>query len=408
MFGLVGTPALTASADVPAPKVRKAQWQEMVVEGVGRRVAEPPGPDTQAYSELTGVPMDRAGTALANEGLFEDLATQISLSHPEMISLYGFDDDRTPWISMTREPTRAIIDELRGLPFDTIVKFGAPSEMEELAATVSRVADELQKIDRIVESTGGVKDGPLEIAIDYEIEPGAVELSTDEVNMILNAVARHSPDGLLPVPIKLRAAEINIEPEVAVHGGSDLDPTDSTVGGCTAGFAVRGGSRDGLASARHCFNWMKYYGLTGYIAYNSATAPGEMRDLQWHHTINGNTAAARFKTGVSGSGDAVLRTVTSWGNPGMNASVCHYGRGSGYTRCSTVDMTSTHYYDDKQRYEGIVRTAQHVSTGGDSGGPWFSNNRARGIHAAGNSVTGHSFFTWISSLSYLGVSIKVG
>ncbi|GAB3762740.1 hypothetical protein GCM10028864_54340 [Microlunatus parietis] len=398
-----------AQADVPAPKVRAAQWQEMVVDGVGRRAAAPPGPDSQAHADLTGIPVDRAGVDLADQVLFEDLATQISLAHPAMISLYGFDDDRTPWISTTHEPTSELIDDLKGLPFDTVIKFGAPAATEELTRTVSLVADELEKVDRVVESTGGVRGLPMEIVIEYELNPGTTELTTDEVNTLLNSVANQSPDGLLPVPVTLRATEINIEPEIAVHGGSDLDPTDVTIGGCTAGFGVRGGTRDGLASARHCYNWMKYYDLSGYIAYNSATAPEEMRDLQWHHTINGNTAAASFKTGVNSQGDAVLRTVTSWGNPAMNATVCHYGRGSRVTRCGTVDMTSTHYYDEDQRYEGIVRTSQYVSAPGDSGVPWFTNSAARGIHAAGNSVTGHSYFTWISSLSsILGVTVKVG
>jgi hypothetical protein len=406
VVGVVMQPPLTANAEVPAPGIRKSQWQELAVDGVGKRSAEPAGPDTRAHAELTGLPVDRAGQDLADQILFENLATQVSLAHPDLITLYGFDDDRTPWIAMTREPKSDVLDELSRLPFNSVVRYGASSDGAELSKTVSMIADELEKIDRVVESTGGVENDPLEILVEYEVEEGTVPLTSDEVNTMLNAVARQSPDGLLPVPITVRAQEINIKPEIAVHGGSDLDPTDPDIGGCSAGFAVRGGSQDGLASARHCYNWMMYYGSTGYIAYDSATAPEEMRDLQWHRTINGHTAAARFKTGVSSAGDAVLRTATSWGNPGINSSVCHYGRGTGYTRCSTVDRPSTYYYDDNQRYEGIVRTATYVSTGGDSGGPWFTNNAARGIHAAGGD--GHSYFTWISSLSYLEVSIKLG
>lgn len=73
-----------------------------------------------------------------------------------------------------------------------------------------------------------------------------------------------------------------------------------------------------------------------------------------------------------------------WADDGIP--VCVYGRVSGH-RCSFVD------YHTGERGNVIVEHA--VTTGGDSGGPWFWNYTAYGIHAGRAYTDGPSRFTGI-------------
>ncbi|MDW5327882.1 hypothetical protein [Plantactinospora sp. KLBMP9567] len=84
--------------------------------------------------------------------------------------------------------------------------------------------------------------------------------------------------------------------------------------------------------------------------------------------------------------------MTAVGNAPMGSVVCHWGRNSGY-RCSNVaDACRTL---SGHRYCGLDVTREDVSTGGDSGGPWFLGNTARGGHS-GASEGVASYFTRIS------------
>ncbi|MGI5146764.1 hypothetical protein ACQEVC_10325 [Plantactinospora sp. CA-294935] len=85
--------------------------------------------------------------------------------------------------------------------------------------------------------------------------------------------------------------------------------------------------------------------------------------------------------------------MTAVGNAPINSAVCHWGRTSGY-RCSHVADTDTCRTLSGHRYCGLDVTDDDVSAGGDSGGPWFFGNTARGGHSGASDGVA-SYFTRI-------------
>lgn len=184
-----------------------------------------------------------------------------------------------------------------------------------------------------------------------------VELSPADQLTVLTAGAAASKDGRLPVPVSLESADVDYKAELAVKGGNNLDLLSGSAE-CTSGFSVRGGGQDGLATAMHCQNSLTYNGTSGIIQYANAagtTPTGNHIDIQWHRTINGNTASPRIKTGESGGGTPVERTITSAANPTVGSFVCHYGRTSG-ARCTYVDTLGECYTPSNLTFCALVKS----------------------------------------------------
>ncbi len=63
------------------------------------------------------------------------------------------------------------------------------------------------------------------------------------------------------------------------------------------------------------------------------------------------------------------------GMPSVGTSLCKYGKTTGKT-CSKVKYRNV----STPRLRHLVMTEKYVSSGGDSGGPWYSGGTAYGIH----------------------------
>ncbi|MFT4213780.1 MAG: hypothetical protein QM622_03270 [Microbacterium sp.] len=139
-------------------------------------------------------------------------------------------------------------------------------------------------------------------------------------------------------------------------------------------------------TAMHCPNALRYNNATGIIQYRNAastTSTGNHIDLQWHSVLSGSSVSSTFQNSSS-----TEVTATGAQNAVVNGSVCHYGLGSAVRRCGTIYSLGVCYTDDLT-FCGLAQTSTYISTGGDSGGPWFTNSTVlTGVHSGVTVVSG--------------------
>ena len=179
----------------------------------------------------------------------------------------------------------------------------------------------------------------------------------------------------------LEDPSLEVEPMLAVGG-----ETIST--GCTAGFTVHDSNFAGISTAGHCPNDLfASYAVPGLgieaVVFQSAAQElwGLTGDVQWHYFANEMLSITnKFVYTQSGGQRQALATA----NPVVGAAICYYGRIT-FNHCATVDKINMCGTDPDSGVEvcQIVTTNAHLSQPGDSGGPWYWNNNAQGIHWAG-------------------------
>lgn len=164
---------------------------------------------------------------------------------------------------------------------------------------------------------------------------------------------------------------------------------------CTSAFTIaeRNGTRRGIVTAAHCTGMNSIvHGNHTHSVTHQRDHEGAYGDIEWHTT--GATKPARFY-----AGDIALREVlVTDGYPSINESVCGYGRSSNdayYTRVKTTESIC-----DGEGSARVHLTLTYATNnplvGGDSGGPWYYNNKASGVHF-GN-CDGVEAFTKVSDI----------
>lgn len=176
------------------------------------------------------------------------------------------------------------------------------------------------------------------------------------------------------------------ELEAAVLAGFDHtyggDRTITSSGGlCTTSFTVRKyGVGDGVLTAGHCINDRIYKQENG-VTYGMDFVrqhKGQYGDFQWHLTDHNEYDQFYVYPGIR-------VTATNVVNEGfvVGQFVAGYGRGTAtrnygsdvYDEWATVTI-------DGIQYGRMVILEDYVTTGGDSGGPWWiGNGRPAGIHS---------------------------
>lgn len=204
----------------------------------------------------------------------------------------------------------------------------------------------------------------------------------------------------------LRSASLNDpdDPAVNLRTVEELSHQQATITGgmrttsCTSGFNVRRPS-DGARRATvagHCGNTQSF-GSTSSSYFNQWW--GGSRDVQMHTFSSSHTLTAQFQVGSG------LRSVTSSRSRTatvIGETVCHYGPRSGHD-CGTIS-SKTHTPASNvvpSAYPTFIQVAPlsgagALTTGGDSGGPWFIGNRAYGFHTGAATNGSYSYYMSVS------------
>ena len=149
------------------------------------------------------------------------------------------------------------------------------------------------------------------------------------------------------------------------------------------------GSGYGILTAAHCTTKPSTY--HGDATGSTYLAPTNY-DLRFT-ALSGGTPRNQIKIGASS-----FRIITQTGIVSPGITLYKYGRTTGYGY-SVVDKAADCYTDSSGKtWCHTFKTKTKVTEGGDSGGPWFMNNRAYGIHH-GSSPSG----SLLTPIAYVGL-----
>ncbi len=349
----------------------------------------------------------------------------------EAVRLAGWGIDHTGtftgwvWLTGDAAPSSAASD-IAAVHSDVEIRTGAVHSLAALLEAqeglfedlhglgpVGRVNDgpgSIAEIERITTFTSiDMRDNALEIGIDPALASKAPTSALDHPGL-----TEIGPVGVTEEALQTKIIQVtdqlkdHINVKYIITDGRDFSAEASfsggnQIGGCTIGFAARKSSTGayGIITAGHCGD--DGSNDTMSLTVNGVSLP---HDFGW---LSAN-ADAQFNTIPTGYGHVLADnyrchnprpiycdvTGTETRNRMMEVYVCHAGMSSGVS-CGTVTSISAKLKSAECRSaRGFVVNCNNVfvqvgnssslrSCKGDSGGPWYRNGVAYGIHHGSNS-----------------------
>lgn len=313
---------------------------------------------------------------------------QAALLEEEKDSFAGLWIEHTPEFRVVVRFTEAPAGDrlkkaLKGTELASLVVLeGAKYSLAELSAKQSAALYLARQLGFVVE-------------VDINIKTNLVELYLTESQALESRLASAGVE--LPAGVVVfQVARLSVS-EVDIYGGLAIST-------CTTGFSVKNAANTrGVSTAAHCNDAQSYAGNA--LTFQSADRTGN-QDVQWH-TAPGLTVTNQFNVGGSVRSCTATKSRT---NQAVGNYVCKYGKTSGYT-CGSISSTSylsTTVTDGQATFIRVNNDQGYadLSSGGDSGGPWFNSNTAYGTHVG--TPTGDdndAFYMAINYITSLGVTV---
>ena len=297
---------------------------------------------------------------------FEVVRDQIREKYPSIYTgsaiaqepAYDFD------LIFTQEPPSEVFELLRNLPSRVRVSFGAPLNSAERVTFQSQLLAAMPELGLDPRRTVIVSSA-LSTAIGVvTADPGGTITEKNAEEMLRKAAA--TEQGALGVYVNFTQQQAENVPYFVAHGGMPITK-------CNTAFGAKRDSNGhrGIITAAHCPD-TPIYNSTG-TSLGSAVLVRSGIDSQFNAVPSPHTVDNRFQWDVGS-----FRDVTLANDPPYGTSICTYGV-AWQKNCGVVTNTSTCYGS----YCEVATTSAHAGPG-DSGGPCYSGNTARGIVSGGN------------------------
>lgn len=283
-------------------------------------------------------------------------------------------------------------------------KVNAGEIQRRLAKTSWRSFVKIRKTNKSLEEIqidqGSAEDIANQVGINAET---GINLSSNQAELyVLDKDAFEfalTSNGLsLPDGVALLEVDQFSSLEADIDGGLPLST-------CTTGFTVQNAAgTKGVLTAAHCGNTQRFDGTV--LPFVSERRSGSA-DIQWH-TIGSLTPRNRVRTctlfGFSCGSREITGTVTRTSQT-VGTYVCKYGKTTGKTcgYITTNSYRSAAVPSANATFVRVSKAGTDLSSGGDSGGPWYSGNNAYGTHVSG--IGDDSVYMPINYISILGVSV---
>ncbi|HEX7149901.1 MAG TPA: PKD domain-containing protein [Thermoanaerobaculia bacterium] len=334
--------------------------------------------DAASYASFAGVSVDEAVRRLQLQKEAGDL--EAALTEEERATFAGLWIEHQPQFRVVvRFTDRASEERLRAR-----VGRGPLADLIETRAAKWSLAD-LER--RVNEGRGQARGAGVAADHDINIFENRAELyvvDTDKLNAGLARARTRIPDGVLVKRVP-RLATFE-----ALTGGVPIN-------GCTSGFTVQAPNGElGVSTAGHCPDQQFFQGLN--LPFRAQDNAGE-QDVQWNSACDIVQVTNQFETGIG------LRSCIGTrhrNNQVVNSLVWKYGRTTGRT---WGKIESKSFNGTFVRVDGDA-TGMNLSEPGDSGGPWFVEDLAYGIHqGAPGDDADDSIYMPINYISSIGVSV---
>ncbi len=167
------------------------------------------------------------------------------------------------------------------------------------------------------------------------------------------------------------------EPEVNIYAGLALSE-------CTSGYSVKNPSGTKyISTAGHCGNTISYNGTNLPFVDEQYNGAGDFQ----YHTFSGFTIKNWATDNLCCDSTPYYRVITatkSRADQMLNEFVCKYGKTTGLT-CGYIiskNVLPTLPPNATATYIRVHRDGVNLSSGGDSGGPWYVGGTAYGVHSS--------------------------
>ncbi|WP_299056886.1 S1 family peptidase [uncultured Nocardioides sp.] len=298
------------------------------------------------------------------------------------------------WIQTTTRPGADEVARLEKLPVDVEVSFGAPASYAELE-TLSQELVESAGGEALQSVTAGYDAESQTMDLEYTPAEGAASRAVEgALDGVVARAGRGLPGSALPLEVTTTETSSPLTLQRKIFGGRGINSNKFI---CTAGFTAKRKGRPGIITSGHCPNRLRYLNKPGTLK-RAVKAKSRKTDLQYNQVIrkNGNKVTAKFRY-KQGRKDRVVRKVA---NAPRGSTICKWGRTSGYN-CSKIRKTNIcGRFTNGETYCGLDQTRRKMSSPGDSGGPNFSGNTARGITTGG--TDSYSLITRVARIDNIG------
>lgn len=293
-------------------------------------------------------------------------------------------EEADAWISFTGEPGEGVRERIATVSLRIAIRTDAPVTAIELQRALENAHAEIEAVPGVAGATGysDAREGTVHLSI-WRDESLRIEGADSETLRSAQDAGRASAPAGVSVAVDLASGPFPVEEFI---GGQNLS------NGCTSAFPVIKGAQGGVLSAAHCPD-----SATGYT-FGGAVESGST-DAQWHKASGTPDNVIRY----SGSS---TRSITSYYLPAVGSSACHYGSSTGYS-CSTIMSRNACWPGMGCSFIAVNGS---ISSGGDSGGPWFYSSAALGVHkgTAYINLGNRSVFTYVgNAISSLGVTLCI-
>ena len=152
----------------------------------------------------------------------------------------------------------------------------------------------------------------------------------------------------------------------------------------------------GILTAAHCTDTISYLGVN--LPFQNSAYGGPF-DFQWHTAPGFDVRNLAY----DGTNNRYIFSTKHHDNQAIGSWVCKHGAATGYT-CGYI---SDKNYDPGANFTAdfirVHRDGVDLSSGGDSGCPWFFSNIAYGVHTGG--IGDDSYYMAVNYIDFLGLSV---
>lgn len=355
--------------------------------------------DAAAYAELDGISEEEAMRRLDIQDETLAAVSEARRDHPaEFVGSWMDESQPYRGVVLFTDLPSAAQDELEASYPNVDFERGAALSEAELFRRSRIVHRDVTEAYSGTDVVTGFDVRTQLVEVTVEVPDAMRDKSDDELRRRLPDSARNSG-----VEVEYIRAEV-LEPQHTYAGAKTTDDVDGSW--CTTGFSVSKNFTDGIMTAGHCGNDRWYWEPGGFNDYDLPFAGdehnGEWGDAQWH--TSSHVELAEFRADWGDRRDVLgVRGVNNL-TEGLLVGV--FGVGQGGRATSKIYRTDVAASNNGH----LVVMEGCVTEGGDSGGPWYRNNNAIGVHEGCPIYDGirRSTFTSVSYTDEaIGVAIMV-
>lgn len=350
--------------------------------------------DAKAVAEASGAPLDAVLRGLAHQDRFDQVLLQVGERYGEIYA-GAYTDNFPQSVSTIRikgQVPAALMELVAASGEPVEIVGGAPHSWQELTTLGREVSLLLQEEGHPGAVTWiEVREGRINATVPFT-RRSAAEIT----GQVLARVVERQPETarlLSTDTLRIEVAAPGTELGVGEHTYGGGEALDDGFRECTTAFTVNlAGGGTGVLTAAHC-NGINQYRQNDGLTYSMPWLDehvGTYGDMEIHSSthIEPDDYYADFNMlrDVSGISPITAYNVGDW--------ICKFGRTTGRDCSSEIYSLWICYYPDHRQACNLVAVDEHITAGGDSGGPWYWGNTAWGIHSGRASIGGTMRSVW--------------